>query len=685
MTRGRTPGVPSWTLVLLPVLVGLAFRAGTSAHGDAVMYRLMPGALLGIGAVPIQPLEWAHPGHFLVIAPFLWLQELLGYGDDPLFLCQLLNFVLHGLLAWTMFLGVRALSPDRSAIPALALGLAVASIPGWLWCSQMPLSDVSGNALILLAAGRFLLHEAECRGGASPARGPVRDVLPYLGTGLCIGVALLMRLSSLAMGPLFVLLGLRVLLVTPRGRRLPRGVALCAGILAPILALYLHWIAHFGLDTFLSIHLRSGGDNATFKADLATLLSRWEAHWAEGAGPVLLVAGLGGTALALLASLLRGHRHPLRSRTWLVVGATLCFLPYLVAVARNQGWFEFRYQVPALFAIALGVPVLVRVAERLAGRSVALVLGVAICGANLAHALPMLEVLGGRQTFTETGVRALAERCPRDAVIPAHYAHPYIDFLCPDRRWIPVHSEEGFGLSHHTFLPPSLVADQCLAEYREGHEIWIMNDPTIHGLRRWLAEQGWREELVWSRSFEGLRNFRDLLLADMSVERALEPSPLRLLRLHPPDDAAPALTHELSFAGDPADAIEVRIHAPPLAGWGYRVLFGSGLAPTPHKTMHWLRLPFAADDSLLAASSSDRVAHEAGLDALEGQLDGAGEAGLRLRRELWPYLREAWSTVLFFRPGETWREARLRTGARPLSELWVPGRPPRRSGEDAGR
>lgn len=665
---------PIW-IFALPLLLGVLYLAGTSTHGDECMYRLMPRVILDHGILPLVPFEWGHPGHFALVACLVRIQEVLGGGGDPMLMTQFLNFLLHAWLAWSVYRVFDELSPEGRRAPAFLAGIAVATIPGWLWVSQMALSDVSGNALALLVAARLVMHELVLsRGSEEPSPPTFLQCLSLSLTGLLLSFSVLVRVSSFAYFPLFCWLSLRVLFAIRSGR-LRAVLAYVFGGLLPQVAFYGYMISTYGFRRFYDRYSTPIGDNSSFLADLPTLSSRWWSHYENGLGPVQLWLGMIGILLGVLLVFHRGSFRPFRSRRWLSLGFVALILPYLVAVARNQAWYEFRYQVPALFAISLGVGILGLLLARRLPDPVLYLATILILGFNLGQSKPMLTILGEREAFIESGVRRLVRLTPRKTAVPGHYAHPFTDVFGDGRMAIPVHGSLENKDTHHTFLTFEQAEASMLVALDEGNEVRYVNEQGLDQFRRWLVKQGWKEETVYTRPFDagspdmrGLRNWDDFMVSDMSTARALLPSPLEILRPVPPEHKRAPLvaTASLNEQGN----LEIEVQAlEALGGRRCRLLFASNLAPENTSLSNRCKVPFSKDDDLFVQSSQPDASQNPILRPLLGKVSVSGKVRFVIPKVHLPTIRNAWFTVIFHREGVPFYEGRLRTPVRRVSDL----------------
>ncbi|MEZ5990567.1 MAG: hypothetical protein R3F30_15935 [Planctomycetota bacterium] len=662
---------PLW-LFLLPILIGVAFWSDSSSHGDAAAYRTLIWQTCETWQLPLGRLEWLHPAHYLACALLFAPGRALGLWDDPIHACTLVNFLAMGWLAWLTHRVVRALTPSEPAVVAWLPALFVATIPGWLWTAQRPMTDVCGHALALIVAGRLLLHEVRMTGSAV---GRIEPRWGYALTGALAGVAFLVRISAVGFLPLYLYLGVRVWVATPRNGRLPRLLWSLGGALLPFVVIYGDMILAHGWSQFRTVYFHLSRDNVGMRDDVPTVLAGWWAVLELGLGHALWL-GVAGIALAIVGLLRGASLHPFRSRNVLLPAFLLLLLPYAYLVARNRAWYEFRYQLPMMFALALASVTVALLLVRLRLRLVAVVLVPGVLVLDLVHAWPWLETFANRTTFIEAGVRETRLHAPADAVILAHSSAPYFsvdlagDVRVPGHFVVPVRlgpEEDGLDTWNLSWSTALGMLDVAAAE---GQPVWCFNEAGLDRIRGHLRELGWHEVLEASRSGDGLRTRKDILLAWMDLDSARTPGPLLVYRLVPPPEPRPAITHEVTWTDvDGRRVLELDATLAGFEGQDFEVLFGS----RPHRPITPLGsrvwLPFATTDPVVLACTMEGFLRDLGLPALRGRIGPDGRVRLRFEGRLSEDLARLWSTVLIERPDAGPRTAVARTPVVPGPDL----------------
>lgn len=194
------------------------------------------------------------PGFPLILAGAFEAGRALGVSDAGALvwfrlLCAGLSAVLVYGLARLVWL----------PLPSLVAALAWATYPFGLWLTKQPNSEVAFIPLMLGAA--YLLWRALLRSS--------RAWWLYLGAGLLVGAAMLVRPAAIGLGVVFALL---VLLFARDNLRWPAKVGFAALLLAGNLVLVVPWQAAVYRQTGEFIPLSSGGD-VTIKDGLTYLLN----------------------------------------------------------------------------------------------------------------------------------------------------------------------------------------------------------------------------------------------------------------------------------------------------------------------------------------------------------------------------------------------------------------------------
>ncbi|MFQ5507378.1 MAG: hypothetical protein ACE5F1_21650, partial [Planctomycetota bacterium] len=348
------------SLFLLPLVLGLVFWADSSGTPDAAFYRQMIRHLDEQGFLPLSRLIWYHPGHYLLVWPVYALGKALGLWEDPQRAISLVNFLSLGFASVTLHRSFELLFPGRDrSIPLLA-GLALATCPGWLWQAQDGMSDIVGHSLVLICAARLVQHQIRNDCG----------LRPLFVTGFLAGFAILIRLSSVLFLPMLAFLLLRVLAGSTdhaRRRRVLFGFIL--GWLTPIACVFTHLLWHYGFEQFAQIYFGRAEEmpKAEHWQRLPENLTIWFSRIERGMGPVSLCLALAGCLGLAAAGLGRDRLRILTSRRPLFLCLVLLYVPFLCAVAVNRAPGEFRYQLPAMALLSLGIPSLGLLLGRCAG------------------------------------------------------------------------------------------------------------------------------------------------------------------------------------------------------------------------------------------------------------------------------------------------------------------------------
>ncbi|MHC4812547.1 MAG: ArnT family glycosyltransferase [Planctomycetota bacterium] len=591
-------------LCLIPLLVGICFWADTSGHGDGPIYREFILDFHRTGILPLLRLEWYHPGHYLMVWPVFAIGALLGCWDDPLHAIQLVNLVGTGLAAVLVYRMWPVLFQDHDPTVALLPGLALATLPAWLWQSQEAMSDVVGAVLVLSVIGRLLLHDL--RGDTTWA--------PYLLTGFLAAWSFLVRVSTALFLPMMAYLLVR-LLVRRRHevpwQRVLQGLLL--GGLVPLALVYGYLIQVHGWTVFRDLYFVFGWHNtntAERLVELPSTIKTWGGNLLRGMGP--------GVFLALIGCVLLLVQH--RLFLWLA----LLMLPYLAGVANNHAGVELRYMVPVMACVSLGYGAIGHQLHRWLGRwGVRLCLGVVIV-LNAVHALPMLEIVRTRQHFGEVAARHMVDVAPKESLLIGVATHPFLRLLRDEDHAMcvrPGPETAGRDLWNRHWLSAKDVVTHHL---QRGRHVYCCSEPGMEGFRQWLQGAGFREQVMATVPADGLRDVYDQMLSRVDPQAPVLAHPLSILRLMPParlDTVALRATPRLD---ETPPGLRLEVHAPAHAGRDYRILVG-----TTTTDRFWLAnidLPFTTGDIIFQTSLGIGNKPWAGLRGFRGTIDADGHA-----------------------------------------------------------
>jgi len=589
-------------LLLLPVLIGVCFLAGTSGHGDSAIYRRFILELHQTGVLPLMRFEWYHPGHYLMVWPVFAAGALLGCWDDPLHAIQLVNFIGTGVAAVVVHRLWRALFPDHDPLVALLPSLALAILPGCLWHSQEAMSDVVGMAFILVVIARLLTHDL--RGDNTWG--------PYLFTGFLAASSFLLRGSTALFVPMMLFLVVR-LLVRRRNevswlRVLP---ALLMGGLVPLILVYGYLIQVHGWPNFrdgyfwLSDHNTKTGQRL---AELPSTIMIWGGNLLRGMGPGVFVALPGCVLLAVQQRLF----------LWLAVLA----LPYLAGVANNHAGFELRYMIPVMAAVTLGYGAVGNQLQRIGRWAVWLFLVILVV-LSAIQAFPILDVLHTRQHFGEVAARHMVDMAPKKSLLMGVTAHPFLRMLRDEDHPVGVKTHSGTSGDDTWNRPWFAAKDVATHHLMLGRGVYCTSEPGMDGFRRWMKDAGFREQVLLTVPAAELRDTYDQMLYRGDPYGLVVDDPLRILRLMPPTRLETVVLRALPADG-PTPGLRLQVHAPAHAGREYRILVGSTTTDR-----HWLRhidVPFVRGDILFTTSLVIGDKPQKGLRGFRGTLDAEGRA-----------------------------------------------------------
>lgn len=656
-----------WLILALPILIGLLFWADSCGHPDSVDYRRMISGTWENGRLPAGRMEWLHPGQYLIAAPIYGLGKTIGIWTDPLRVSSLLNFIALGWAGLTVFFLIRRVLPERSASLAMLMGISVVSLPGSLWMSQMALTDVLGHSLVLIWACRLLIHEAEAAIPSGDPESASRRILRQASwsfTGFLATYAILIRMSSGLFVFLFLFLAARAVLATRgKGPRLQRCIALVLGGALPVVAVFGHYVYNFGWTEFWNSYFKMTNDNIGMRTSLDVLTKTWSTHTLYGSGPVLAWVGGTGAALVLLQLLMRPKLKWLGDRRILLWIAFLLCMPYLVAVARNRAWYEFRYLLPVMTFVSLGVLGWGWLVDRFLGARVTALLTVSLLVANLIHAQPWLSTFGSRTHFSEATARLLNEKVESGSFVIAHLAGAHIEYQAKKRFAV-------IGVRHTEASGGPDFWNRSWQESRNEMQNAIANDRRVYGTDEEslgpfledLRKRGWKIETAHRVPFDGLRNAYDANLATMRLDLALQARPLRILRFTPPAEAAEPLVRlvldkEASSEGRAAFVVSTR----PGKGLAYRLLFYK------EDSDDWLylegrtMLPASKSDPILIHSSRIDPVAQSELAFVGGMLDPQGQARFEIPARFLEILKGSTMVALIHDSKVLWTEARIRS------------------------
>jgi hypothetical protein len=460
------------------VALGLAliYRNEGSAHGDAVHYRVMAQRFLDEGTLPLAPLEWYHPGFYLVVGAARGL--VANLADAHL----LVSFVVWALLMLVAARWWRAAAPEASMAPFAAAWL-LASLPAAQWMVQDTMSDLAGQGLVFIAALLALMP------------GPRRRRHLVL-AGLLFGLAITFRVSTLALFPLLLTLVWRPG-ESPRATLRAAAFFAVACLMAPALVATC-LIATHDLEAIAAVLGTRSADNLWHwerLRDSSSELIAWGGYLGRGMSPLSL-------GVALIALVFAGRRREFRRGLgWRLAAGAL----YPLALLFNRSAFEFRYQLPFMLGLTLMTPLLW---ARNSGpgqtkRSLLGALGLLVMvAAQMAWAQPWMEATAAREGFVRAGAR-LAARVVGDerGIFAGSIA----------ARWLAVEDPEVSRIVLDEGPKPDLREARRRFRIAVGHglDAFTLNEIGSLGLRRELEESGWRARVLRRRAASELRHRED--------------------------------------------------------------------------------------------------------------------------------------------------------------------------------
>jgi hypothetical protein len=621
-------------LFLIPLVVGLSFLAATSAHGDSWIYRSFIRDLHHTGVLPLMRFEWYHPGHYLLVWPVFAVGELLGCWDDPLQAIQLVNFVGAGVAAVILYRMWRGLFPDHDISVALLPGLAVATLPAWLWHSQEGMSDVVGTAFVLGVIGRLLAHDL--RGDTAWT--------PYLLTGFFAAWSFLMRGSTVLFLPMMVFLVVRLLLRRSQvsWRRVLPGLLI--GSLIPLVLVYGYLILVHGWTTFRDGYFWLSDHNinpAQRVSELPATLKSWGNNLLHGMGFAVVVALPGCVLLAVQQRLF----------LWLALLA----LPYLAGVANNQAAYEMRYMIPTMAAITLGYGAVGQQLQRLGRWAVWLFL-VGLVVQSSVRAFPILDVLSTRQYFGEVAARHMVDLAPKRSLLLGVGTHPFLLLLRNEDHPMGVKTEPGTG-GRDSWNRTWLAARDVITHHLQlGRGVYYCSEPPLNGFREWLQAAGFEEEVLLAIPAAELRDSYDETLSHADPHAQVVPDPLHVLRLVPPARLQTVVLRVLP-EDDPIPGLRLQVHAPAHAGRDYRIIVGS--TTTDRVWLRHIDLPFTTGDVLFTTSLAIGNHPRYGLRGFRGKLDAKGHAEAFAPAHVLTQAKELTALAILFEDADSLQTASL--------------------------
>ena len=662
-TEATLPWPALALLFLIPIVLGLVFQTDSSGNGDGAAYRESICYLETHGAIPLARLEWSHPGHVLTAWGLMHLLSPFGLDRDPHDALHILNFLALGILAVAVASTWRIYDRDRGR--AFLAGLCVAILPGWLWCSQEPLSDVSGHSLVALCVCSLLVLQSRVSEGRALVRGAF--VSAFLA-----GMAFLFRPSAGLFLPLFLWLGCEVLWKA-RGQRLRLTVAFLLGGLLPVGAMYTHLILTYGMSEFLTLHFPAAIHNMGFRgrSQAIALATQWLHNSHRGLGTyAFLPAGTGWLAWLLAGDWRpgRGDEEEVRGRRKRAVLRpfflfALGLLPYFVFLLGNSAAARFRFSLPVQLAFVFGlVPLLGHLQRVRPGRWFGPYAGV-FAAATIFHALPLLVLFATRKHFTEVGALEVTEIAQKTDLLLGHDTAPYIKL----RQVYPgllARGEVGVDQEPATTIGVRFdsreeswdfwnqgwrhVEGEILKSIDRGHRVLYVNELPLGAFRHWLGLRGFREHTIRSVPAETLRHRVDASLEMMDLNDARRLVDLRVLEVEGP-----------GVRLDPSREGRLRIQAWTSPFMAYHLVAGR-YTEGPGTEVSGIQLPLEPGESLATLA--------------QGRLDVTGTAVQQVDRRTRPR-GEAWIVVVLGPSGETAIARSRPFFAHPEDDLTPPGTP----------
>ncbi|PIE23875.1 MAG: hypothetical protein CSA62_05625 [Planctomycetota bacterium] len=548
----RPARLPIWLQLLLfaiPLLLAYLNLSDGSGHGDSAHYRRLVCLIELDGQVPLAPLEWSHPLHWLCCWLLTRVLAELGLLHDPFYVIQGSNIVALAVLALVAARTCQRLDGDRTR--SALLGLAIGLLPGWAWSAQEPLSDVSGHALLGLAVCALLLLPLDRREGGSGR-------MAAFWASLLAASAFLFRPSAGLFLPLLLLLAIG-------GLKGARGQVwqLLALLLLPgallISLLLAHYLWVHGLDGFLAVFFRPSVHNFEFGGLGAALgrITDWAHLLHRGLGSVAFLVAVVGWLLWILAGDWRRRSGPPRS-----VGAWMLFLllvgiaPYFLFLLGNPAADQFRFTLPAQLGLVLGLLAFYGWGERILGRRErGLLFGVLVLS-FLWQALPLLRLLATRDSFVERATQELVAEARAEDWILGTQVGPGVSFYLSCAPLL----KGGWGqgqrqVSNYVLLQPKTSTEEGANEpwfeswrsvERRLLELWaapateprprvlLSNELGILPFRRWAQLRGMRERLIRKVPARELRHRFDAGLETMNILEGQLVVDLELRELLPP-------------------------------------------------------------------------------------------------------------------------------------------------------
>ncbi len=665
----------------MPLAIGLGFRNEGSSNADIPHYRKMIQSLDQNGALPLAPIEWYHPGHYLACWSLHALQRSFGGSDDSSSSISLLNILIWAWVSFEIYRTWRRLMPRRDPWLAAWPALAIATIPGWAWAAQDAMSDVSGSGLMIIAGLRALALTPQ-------RRGLVRGAMV---AGLIAGVALTFRVSNLAFVPLTMVLLFRG---TRRGgaslHRLQSRFVFAMALVLPWILLLLVLVSSHGFDQTVEVMSQQSGDNAWSgdrRVELARSFGAWGSAWGRGLGPINgVLALLTFSLLAYVAafstwvpdSLRRrraGEPRRLVSQELFVWGIAALLLPHAALVLLNRTPSEFRYQLPVIAFFLLPLAWMGPWLEARTGRT--LVRGIIVLNVvlNLSLLLPTLQELRLRRPFVRAGVEAALKVAPESSLFLAQIARPWLDLEPGQRTIIPVRAG---GETKGARGPGSWHFARRAMDFARAQKasIIVINESGLDRFRLDLRRSGWRERTLKRLDRSGLRNFVDATWTSFDRDAIPCARDLEVIELLPPAleirvSKKPGELRNAKIVGDKPLAgwhYEFEISAPGYLGYGYRLIFGQSLdtddvqsATSAGLAYGALSLPFESGDPLVFESFAIGDQPEDRVLGLRGILPGAARAKAYISSRWEEPLKQSSIVLLLYRlEGLSGQEATLR-------------------------
>ncbi len=576
LPRNRGLAWPSLVLLfLLPLALGLIFQSDSSGNGDGAAYRSGVCYIEANGAIPLARLDWSHPGHLLAAWGVTRILATLGWAQDPHYAIQLLNLLSIAMLAVVLARTWFLYDPDRPR--SLLAGLCVALLPGWAWCAQEPLSDVSGHGLVALCICSLLALQAR-----------IRDHRPFLFTAFVAsflaGLAFLFRPSAGLFLPIMLWLGIEALL-RAQTRRLPLALVLVLGGLLPIAGVYLHFLAIYGQERIWAVHLPDVAQDMSSRTSSSVLglIKDWFFRSLRGLGFVAFALSCLGWMLWLLAGDWRqavrdsdpDHARKPRVALRPALLFTLGLLPYFLFLLCNGAAGRFRFSLPVQLSLVIGIVPLMGHLEGRHRRPWLKPCLLLVAVVTLVHTLTFSYLLSSRHHFVEAGALAVSRLSRPTDLLLGHQAAPYM-LLREDYRQL---LAGGWGEELLEAKPArthgirfDAKADdrdfwnwswrqaerEILDTHAKSGRVLYINEVGLGGFRDWLALRGFHETSLTSLGAETLRNRMDTSLELMSATLAHQLIDLHVLRVDGP--AARLLVEP----GDSPVHIRVRARKHPL-------------------------------------------------------------------------------------------------------------------------